>query len=275
MPEIRPMPELPEVETIKRGVTPYLVNQRIERMVVRRQQLRWPVPEVISQLENVLITDVARRAKYLLITTEQGQILVHLGMSGVLRIVPQDTPVAAHDHVDLLLSTGKVLRYTDPRRFGAWLWAPIPNEHKVLSHLGPEPLGEAFNGELLYERSRNRRQAVKTFIMDNKIVVGVGNIYAQEALFAAGIHPSRAAGRISLQRYQVLAAAIKNVLAAAIAAGGTTLKDFAKADGQPGYFQQELMVYGRPGEPCMTCGAILLKALHGQRSTVYCGHCQT
>lgn len=274
MPEIKSMPELPEVETIKRGVTPYLVNQRIDRMIVRRQQLRWPVPEVISQLENVLITDVSRRAKYLLITTEQGQILVHLGMSGVLRIVPQGSPAATHDHVDMLLSTGKVLRYTDPRRFGAWLWTPVLNEHQVLSHLGPEPLGDLFNGELLYERSRDRRQAVKTFIMDNKIVVGVGNIYAQEALFAAGIHPSRAAGRISLQRYSALAVAIKNVLNAAIMAGGTTLKDFAKADGQPGYFQQELMVYGRGGKPCMKCGSLLLKARHGQRSTVYCGRCQ-
>ncbi len=275
MPEIIVMPELPEVETIKNGVTPFLLNQRIERMVVRRKQLRWPIPEVIQQLENVLITQVARRAKYLLITTEQGQLLVHLGMSGVLRVVPQGTPANTHDHVDMLLSNGCILRYTDPRRFGAWLWTPKPNEHQVLSHLGPEPLSEEFDGELLYERSRNRRQAVKTFIMDNKIVVGVGNIYAQEALFMAGVHPSRAAGRISRQRYVSLAEAIKTVLAAAITAGGTTLKDFTKADGQPGYFQQELAVYGRGGKPCQKCNAVLLKTTHGQRTTVYCGSCQT
>lgn len=269
------MPELPEVETIKNGVTPFLEGRRIKHMVVRREQLRWPIPQEVQQLKDVRITQVARRAKYLLITTEEGQVLVHLGMSGVLRVVPEDAPVAKHDHVDMVLDSGKVLRYTDPRRFGAWLWAPAPGEHKALSHLGPEPLHDVFDGEYLYERSRERRQAVKTFIMDNKVVVGVGNIYAQEALFMAGIHPSRAAGRISKARYMRLVAAIKTVLAAAITAGGTTLKDFAKADGQPGYFQQELAVYGRAGEPCSSCGTTLLKATHGQRTTVYCGSCQT
>lgn len=268
------MPELPEVETIKKGVSPHLIGQCILHMVVRQPQLRWPVPEDVKQLKQVKITAVQRRAKYLLITTEAGQILVHLGMSGVLRIVPEGTAPARHDHVDMVLSNGQVLRYSDPRRFGAWLWASTPNEHKVLAHLGPEPLSKAFNGDVLYERARQRRQAVKTFIMDNRIVVGVGNIYAQEALFMAGIHPSRAAGRISRARYHKLAQAIKQVLARAIEAGGTTLKDFLKADGHPGYFQQELLVYGRAGEACVACGATLLKAVHGQRSTVYCGACQ-
>lgn len=268
------MPELPEVETTKQGIIPYVVGETITAVAVRQPQLRWPIPEVVQQLTDANVLAVTRRAKFILIATNKGQVLLHLGMTGALRILPQATAPEKHDHVDFLLSSGMLLRYTDPRRFGAILWAATGEQHKMLAHLGPEPLGEEFSGEYLHAIAAGRRQAVKPFIMDNKVVVGVGNIYAQEALFKAGIHPSRAAGRVSLARYQTLYNAIVEVLNAALAAGGTTLKDFTKADGQPGYFQQELAVYGRAGKPCVQCAAPLKKAVHGQRSTVYCGRCQ-
>jgi formamidopyrimidine-DNA glycosylase len=269
------MPELPEVETTRRGIAPHLEGRRIRRVVLRQRQLRWPVPEEVAGLRNAVVSGVGRRAKFLLVDLPRGQMLMHLGMSGSLRVVPEKTPPNKHDHVDFVLDSGQMLRFTDPRRFGALLWTASPGQHPMLDHLGPEPLDDAFDDALLFRLSRGRRQSVKTFIMDNRIVVGVGNIYAQESLFMAGIHPSRPAGRISAARYQRLAAAIREVLGRAIVAGGTTLRDFSRVDGQPGYFAQELSVYGRAGAPCMQCGTLLSQSRHGQRSTVYCRRCQT
>lgn len=269
------MPELPEVETTRRGIAPHLEGQTIRRVTVRQPQLRWPVPGEVQTLSNATVTGVARRAKFLLLDVPTGQLLMHLGMSGSLRVLPADSPAGKHDHVDLELANGTLLRLNDPRRFGAVLWTGTPGRHPLLDHLGPEPLGPDFDGGWLHRRSRGRRQSVKTFLMDNRTVVGVGNIYAQESLFLAGIHPSRPAGRISAARYQALAEAVKTVLARAIEAGGTTLRDFTRADGQPGYFAQELAVYGRAGQPCPACGTLLKGTRHGQRSTSYCPRCQT
>lgn len=268
------MPELPEVETTRRGIAPWLDGAVIRHAVVRQPQLRWPVPDAIRRLRGQRVHAVTRRAKFILLTLDHGQLLLHLGMSGTLRVVPEDTPVEKHDHLDLVLDSGKVLRLRDPRRFGAALWAAPGETHRLLSALGPEPLSDAFDGDWLHRRARGRRQSVKTFIMDNRTVVGVGNIYAQESLFRAGIHPSRAAGRISRERYRRLAEAIRAVLTDAIKAGGTTLRDFSSATGAPGYFRQQLAVYGRGGEPCRGCGTALRQLRHGQRSTVYCPACQ-
>ena len=269
------MPELPEVETTRRGIAEHLLGQRVRAVQVRERRLRWPVPEDLDvRLSGPRIEAVERRAKYLLIRAEVGTLIVHLGMSGSLRLVPGDTPAAAHEHVDILLESGLALRYTDPRRFGAMLWSQTPLEHELLARLGPEPLTEAFDGERLYRLSRGRRMAVKPFIMDNAVVVGVGNIYASEALFAAGIDPRREAGSISAARYRRLAEEIKRILAYAIERGGTTLRDFVGGDGKPGYFQQELFVYGRGGEGCKQCGTTLREERLGQRSSVYCPRCQ-
>lgn len=269
------MPELPEVETTRRGIEPHLVGQRVERVLVRERRLRWPIPDDLDvRLSGQRIQAVERRAKYLLIKAQAGCLIVHLGMSGSLRLVPASQPPGKHDHVDLLLQEGQVLRYTDPRRFGAWLWSEDPLGHVLLARLGPEPLGEDFDGDRLYELSRGRSMAVKPFIMDNAVVVGVGNIYASEALFAAGIDPRRAAGAISRARYRKLAGEIRRVLAHAIERGGTTLRDFVGGDGKPGYFQQELHVYGRGGELCKQCGSTLREIRLGQRASVYCGRCQ-
>ena len=268
------MPELPEVETTLRGIRPYLQGRTLKAVTVREPRLRWPVSDALSELKDCPVIALRRRAKYLLIELEAGQVMIHLGMSGTLRVVEAALPLRKHDHVDLLLDSGKVLRFNAPRRFGSVLYQPGDQPHALLAALGPEPLGEAFDGDWLFARSRGRKVAVKSFIMDNATVVGVGNIYAQESLFLAGIHPSRAAGRISRQRYGQLADAIKAVLARAIEAGGTTLKDFTRADGQPGYFAQSLHVYGRAGQPCLQCGAELKADRHGQRSTSYCPQCQ-
>ncbi|MCH8542365.1 MAG: bifunctional DNA-formamidopyrimidine glycosylase/DNA-(apurinic or apyrimidinic site) lyase [Alcanivorax sp.] len=269
------MPELPEVETTRRGITPHLHERSIARVVLRQRQLRWPVPDEVAGLRHAAVGAVTRRAKFLLVDLPGGQMLMHLGMSGTLRVLPADTPPGKHDHADFLLDSGRMLRFNDPRRFGALLWTATPGQHPLLDHLGPEPLGPDFDGALLYRLSRGRRQGIKTFIMDNRIVVGVGNIYAQESLFLAGIHPSRPAGRISAARYEQLAGAIRDVLTRAIAAGGTTLRDFSSAEGKPGYFSQALAVYGREGQACVRCGAVLRLARHGQRSTTYCAGCQT
>ncbi|MGJ8686152.1 MAG: bifunctional DNA-formamidopyrimidine glycosylase/DNA-(apurinic or apyrimidinic site) lyase [Spongiibacteraceae bacterium] len=271
------MPELPEVETVKRGIAPHLLQQDIVSVLVRERRLRWPIDaELEGRLVGRRVLAVERRAKYLLIELSDGVLMVHLGMSGRLYFVAADTPVGKHDHVDIVLSGGRVLRYTDPRRFGAVLWCEKTalTDHKLLQHLGPEPLTDDFDADYLYGRSRHRNVPVKTFLMDGQVVVGVGNIYANEALFMAGIRPSRKAGNISLQRYQKLVAAVKKVLAQAIAQGGTTLKDFVGGDGKPGYFKQELNVYGRAGLPCSGCGRELLELRLAQRSTVYCKHCQ-
>ncbi|CEA04384.1 formamidopyrimidine-DNA glycosylase [Pseudomonas saudimassiliensis] len=269
------MPELPEVETTRRGIAPHLEGHRVTRLIVRDSRLRWPIPEDLAiQIENQTFTAVRRRAKYLLMDIGGGTLISHLGMSGNLRLVPAATPVLKHEHVDIELDSGLTLRYTDPRRFGAMLWQRAGEVHPLLANLGPEPLSTEFDGERLYQLSRKRSMAVKPFIMDNAVVVGVGNIYATEALFAAGIDPRREAGRISRARYLALAEEIKKVLARAIDSGGTTLRDFIGGDGKPGYFKQELFVYGRGGQLCKVCGTTLSECRLGQRSSVFCRRCQ-
>jgi formamidopyrimidine-DNA glycosylase len=301
------MPELPEVETTRRGLAPHLEGRRIVDVTLRRPDLRWPIPrEIEVLLPSQTITAIRRRAKYLLMDTDAGSAIWHLGMSGSMRVLPAETPVQAHDHVDLLIgddagsvraptpalprvrgreqsgsgigkhvSQGmRVLRFNDPRRFGCLLWQPPGETHELLRDLGPEPLSDDFSGELLFERSRGRKAPVKAFLMDQKIVVGVGNIYAAEALFAAGVSPLRAAGKVSRERYEVIATEVRRILAYAIQRGGTTLRDFLSPDGAPGYFEQELSAYGRGGEPCPRCGRPLKQAMLAQRATVWCGHCQ-
>ncbi len=270
------MPELPEVETVRRGIESHLKGQRITGTTVRDGRLRWPVdPKLASLLSGVTICAVKRRAKYLLIETDRGHLMVHLGMSGRLYFVEAGTAAAKHDHIDWQLSNRKTLRYTDPRRFGSVHWLPGDTaSHSLLDNLGPEPLSDDFDGEYLFRRSRKRTAPIKSYVMDGRIVVGVGNIYANEALFRAGIRPTAAAGRISKPRYEKLGSEIKLVLSEAIAQGGTTLKDFVGGDGKPGYFKQELSVYGRGGLPCLVCKSPLKELRLGQRATVFCSHCQ-
>ena len=269
------MPELPEVETTRRGLAPHLIGRRIVALDIRQPRLRWPIPRTLrTQLPGQRIEGIERRAKYLLVHTEPGSALLHLGMSGSLRVLPASTPIGVHDHVDWRLDSGQLLRFTDPRRFGSQLWQPRGRTHELLAGLGPEPLSEAFDGDVLWKRARGRRAAVKLFLMDQAIVVGVGNIYASEALFAAGILPGRAAGGVSRERYARLAAAVKRILAHAIERGGTTLRDFISPDGAPGYFEQELFVYGRAGEPCRVCATPIRASVIGQRSTFHCPRCQ-
>ena len=269
------MPELPEVETTRAGLAPHVEGRRVREVVLRRPDLRWPIPaEVTELLPGQRIEAVRRRAKYLLLDTAAGSALLHLGMSGSLRVVPAATPVRDHDHVDLVLDSRRVLRFNDPRRFGCLLWQAPGEVHPLLRGLGPEPLSDGFDGDYLHARSRGRRAPVKAFLMDQRIVVGVGNIYAAEALHMAGISPLRAAGRVSRERYRVLADAIRTILGRAIVRGGTTLRDFIAPDGAPGYFEQELAAYGRGGAPCPRCGRPLRQALVGQRSTVWCAGCQ-
>lgn len=269
------MPELPEVETTRRGLAPHVVGRRVTGVVLRRPDLRWPIPaDVAGRLPGQRIDEVRRRAKYLLLDTAAGSALLHLGMSGSLRVLPADTPLRAHDHVDIALDSGRVLRFNDPRRFGCLLWQPPGEVHPLLAGLGPEPLSDEFDGEHLFRLSRGRRAPVKTFLMDQAVVVGVGNIYAAEALHMAGISPLREAGRVSRERYGRLARAAKDILAHAIGRGGTTLRDFISPDGAPGYFEQELLAYGRGGEPCRGCGRPLREDRIGQRASVWCPRCQ-
>tara|TARA_R110000868_G_scaffold104516_2_gene287759 strand:+ start:16118 stop:16930 length:813 start_codon:yes stop_codon:yes gene_type:complete len=269
------LPELPEVETTRRGIAPYCEGQAIAGVTVRNGGLRWPVPADLGErLRGQVIRSIGRRAKYLFLNVDQGTVIVHLGMSGSLRIITDDTPPMAHDHIDLALQSGVVLRFNDPRRFGCWLWADSVTDHPLISHLGPEPLAPEFNGAMLFQRSRGKNAPAKSFIMDNHVVVGVGNIYANEALFKSGIHPRRKAGRISLDRYHRLAEAIRETLSAAILMGGTTLRDFVNSDGKPGYFAQSLLVYGRGGENCKECETPLKEIRMNSRATVYCPRCQ-
>ena len=269
------MPELPEVETTLRGIQPYLLGQVIHSVTVRDPRLRWAVEKSVHLAEGRAVERLERRGKYMLIGFDTGGLLIHLGMSGSLRVVREPADPLKHDHFDLLLESGTCLRFNDPRRFGALLWAEGDmHAHPLLRNLGPEPLSADFSGDYLYRRSRGRRQAVKNFIMDGRVVVGVGNIYASEALFMAGIHPSRAAGRIARQRYEGLSAAIRDVLEAAIRQGGTTLRDFIASDGTPGYFAQQLLAYGRAGQPCFQCGREIRQKVIGQRSSFYCPNCQ-
>jgi formamidopyrimidine-DNA glycosylase len=270
------MPELPEVETVCRGVAPHITGRTIQQVVIRQPQMRWPVPKNLNEsVSGLAIQSVSRRAKYLLFATDKGTLLIHLGMSGSLRIVTIQQELKTHDHIDFMFADDTIMRYNDPRRFGAVLWTSEPiNDHPLLKDLGPEPLLPNFSGEHLHALSKNRKIPVKSFIMDSHIVVGVGNIYANEALFMAGIHPCRHAGQIDLEAYQKLAGCIRTALANAIQQGGTTLRDFVNEAGKPGYFQQQLRVYGRTGLPCVHCQQPLQETRLSNRSTVFCAACQ-
>lgn len=268
------MPELPEVEVSRQGISPHLDDQHVVKVIARQRQLRWWVPDEVIALLNQPILSVTRRAKYLLIQLPAGDIILHLGMSGHLKVVPQNTPPSKHDHIDVVLSSGMALRLNDTRRFGAVLWQGKGEVHPLLASLGPEPLSDAFNVTQLTAAFAKRGSAVKLVLMDNHVVVGVGNIYANEALFKAGILPTRPAKSLTADEVARLVPVVKDTLAAAIKQGGTTLKDFSQADGKPGYFAQQLLVYGRGGQPCTTCGTELNEIRLGQRSTVYCAHCQ-
>ncbi|HLR86723.1 MAG TPA: bifunctional DNA-formamidopyrimidine glycosylase/DNA-(apurinic or apyrimidinic site) lyase [Wenzhouxiangella sp.] len=269
------MPELPEVETTRLGLQPHAEGHVIAAVTVRQPQLRWPVPDAIGRAVDQEVTRLERRGKWLIWRLSDGSLLWHLGMSGSFRVWDNPPAPARHDHIDVIFDAGHVIRYTDPRRFGALLWGGSdPLAHPRLASLGPEPLGGDFSGQWLYRLGRSRRVAVKNFIMNAAVVVGVGNIYACEALFSAGIDPRRAAGRISLQRYQRLAEQIRTTLGQAIEAGGTTLSDFTDSRGQPGYFAQKLSVYGREGRPCRACAQPVRRIVQGQRSTFFCARCQ-
>jgi len=270
------VPELPEVETTRRGIAPWLEGARVEAVCIRDRRLRWPVPAALERaLTGQIINAVERRAKYLLLRTAGGTALLHLGMSGSLRIVTAAEPASKHDHFDIRVQPGNILRFNDPRRFGCLLWADNdPLSHPLLAGLGPEPLDAGFDGRYLHNLGRGRRVAIKPFLMNAAIVVGVGNIYANEALFRAGIHPLRAAGRISKARMERLASAVRSVLEESIRYGGTTLRDFYGGDGRPGYFRHELRVYDRAGDPCPCCGRPVQHIVQAQRATYYCSACQ-
>ncbi len=270
------MPELPEVETTRRGIAPHLVGQQVVHVAVREARLRWPVPGALArELPGQTLHAVERRGKYLLLRADTGTVILHLGMSGSLRLVLSGTPAGKHEHVDISLGNGQCLRLTDPRRFGSLHWTRAdPLRHPLLADLGPEPLSKEFTGTCLHARAQGRKLSVKQFLMDSHTVVGVGNIYASEALFLAGIDPRRAAGRIAAPRYERLVQAIKTVLAASIKQGGTTLRDFSGGDGKPGYFKQHLRVYGREGEPCTSCGQSIRLIRQGQRASYLCTQCQ-
>lgn len=270
------MPELPEVETSRRGIEPHILNKKISEVIIRQHRLRWPIPETLPSIaEGQVIRSVERRAKYLLLRLDNGTIIIHLGMSGSLRICSKNTAAEKHDHIDICVSDDKLLRLRDPRKFGCVLWTDAPIEdHKLIEALGPEPLERSFDAEYLHKKAMNRSCAIKSLIMNSHIVVGVGNIYASESLFKAGINPRRKAGNISRHRLHGLVIAIKEILRDSIEQGGTTLKDFTAEDGQPGYFAQKLLVYGRAGEPCTRCHATIKQITQQQRSTYYCPQCQ-
>jgi formamidopyrimidine-DNA glycosylase len=270
------MPELPEVETTRRGLAPHLIGQRIRTAIVRNASLRVPVPRGLAKrLEGATIRNVDRRGKYLLIDCGRGTLIVHLGMSGRLWLADSEAEIGTHDHFDLVLESGRVIRLRDPRRFGLVVWqkqgAP---EHALLASIGPEPLSANFGGSWLFQATRKRSAAIKLVLMDSRLVAGVGNIYASEALYRAGINPKLPARRIGRSRYEVLAATIRETLEAAIQAGGSTLRDFVGSDGRAGYFQNEHLVYGRGGEPCEKCGTKIREIRQGQRATFYCPSCQ-
>lgn len=270
------MPELPEVETLCRSLEKYLKNEIIRCFHVRQTRLRLPVP--VADLKNLVgceIRAVTRRGKYLILTTDDWDILVHLGMSGMLQMVIDEKPPGRHDHLDIVFHGGKILRYHDPRRFGLFLPVPSPAvSHPLLSHMGPEPFSPELSGHYLYRRSRNRRITIKQFLMDETIVAGLGNIYANESLFRAGIRPLKPAGRIRREEYDKIVSSVQNVLSEALESGGTTLRDFMKLNGEPGFFKPKLKVYGRRGEPCLQCGETIRVVTLGGRSTFFCSNCQ-
>ena len=268
------MPELPEVEVSRQGINPYLQGQTLLNVIARQRQLRWWIPDQVVEQKQQPILSVTRRAKYLLIELPKGDIILHLGMSGHLKVLPTNTPAIKHDHIDFVLSGDKILRLNDTRRFGAVLWQDRGQVHTLLAALGPEPLSDNFNASQLSQAFAKRRTAVKQVLMDNHVVVGVGNIYANEALFKAGILPTKPANQLAEAQVTALVKQVKLILSAAIKQGGTTLKDFSAADGKPGYFAQELLVYGRGGESCVSCQSILSDIKIGQRRTVFCPQCQ-
>lgn len=269
------MPELPEVETTKNGLLPLLKNQVVANAVRHRVNLRWEIPGHLPEtLANQRLKDIHRRGKYLLMRFEVGILIIHLGMSGSIKVVDSSEPLLKHDHFELVFAHGKSMRLNDPRRFGAVLFSE-DDSHSLLDSLGVEPLAAEFDETYLYNKSRNKQQNIKAFIMDSKVVVGVGNIYACESLFASGINPERKAGSVSKKRYSVLTKNIKSILKKSIKAGGTTLKDFSKVDGTPGYFTQTLSVYGREGEKCGNCSGKISRLIQNQRSTFYCKYCQS
>ncbi|MDH2924427.1 DNA-(apurinic or apyrimidinic site) lyase [Nicoletella semolina] len=270
------MPELPEVETSMRGIAPHLEDETISQIIIRQPQLRWRVSDELQQMAGVKIHKIDRRAKYLIIRTERGDILLHLGMSGSLSILStsQNQEAGKHDHIDLITTNGTILRYNDPRKFGAWLWVEQAERSPLLSKLGPEPLTDEFHADYLYRQSRRKTLAVKNFIMNNTIVVGVGNIYACESLFMAGIHPELSTQNLTKKQCECLVSVIKSVLSKAIIQGGTTLKDFIQPNGKPGYFAQVLQVYGRKGEECNDCGTLIKAKNIGQRNSFFCPQCQ-
>ncbi len=270
------MPELPEVETTRRGLAPHVEGKRIAGARVRNPAMRWPVPgSLSSEIPGSVLQRISRRAKYLLLDCGRGNLILHLGMSGSLRYLEKDEPPGKHDHFDLLFEDGSLVRFRDPRRFGAILWEKgDPSAHPLLAHLGVEPFDPEFSGKLLHDASRGRQVSVKQFLMDNRIVVGVGNIYANESLFRSGISPVKPAGKIGESRYEKLAVEIRKTLLDAIAAGGSSLRDFVDSSGNPGYFQQDYFVYGRSGEPCRKCAAPIRQIRQGQRSSFYCPKCQ-
>ena len=281
------MPELPEVETTRQGITPHIIQQRVDKVIIRQTKLRWPIDKNLPViLKDKQLTSITRRGKYLLLSFAQeqasqtgniiGTLLIHLGMSGSLRIIntQQDKP-KKHDHVDIQFDNKLCLRFHDPRRFGCILWTEqAPEQHTLLAKLGPEPLSDEFSAEYLFKRSRKRKKDVKTFIMDSHIVVGVGNIYANESLFSASIRPTKAAGKLTRKQCELWVAEIKTVLQRSITQGGTTLRDFVGGNGEPGYFAQQLNVYGRVGKPCINCKQPLKEIRQAQRSSVFCRHCQ-
>lgn len=269
------MPELPEVETVRRGLAPHLIGRRLLGAVVREPRLRWPVPDDLdARIDGRRVEQIARRGKYLLVTLDRGHLILHLGMSGSLRLVPAGLAPEKHDHLDLRLEGGHLLRYRDPRRFGAVLWSDAPERHRLIAPLGVEPLEPGFDGDWLFRASRQVRAPVKSWLMDAHVVVGIGNIYANESLFHAGIHPLLPAGRLSRPRCHRLAEAIRTTLTQAIEAGGSTLRDFVNGQGEPGYFQQTYYVYGRAGAPCRQCGAPIRLTRLGNRASTFCPRCQ-
>ncbi|PVX41426.1 DNA-(apurinic or apyrimidinic site) lyase [Pasteurella langaaensis DSM 22999] len=268
------MPELPEVETAKNGIAPYLEGFIIEKIIIRQPKLRWAVSPELAQISQQKVTALSRRAKYLIIHTEQGYIIGHLGMSGSVRIVTSQDPIEKHDHLDIVMNNGKIMRYNDPRRFGAWLWADNLDTFHLFAKLGPEPLSEDFTADYLFKKSRQKLTALKAFLMDNAVVVGVGNIYANEVLFHCGLHPEKPAGKITQAQSALLVSTIKAELTRAIEQGGTTLKDFLQPDGKPGYFAQELQIYGKKDKPCPKCGQKIESLVIAQRNSYFCPTCQ-
>jgi len=270
------MPELPEVETTRRSVAPNVIGRRIAKLIVYDRRLRWPVPgDLAKRVEGRTVDDLSRRSKYLLFRVGNGSLLVHFGMTGSLRVYADAPARRPHDHVDIVFGDGSLLRYHDPRRFGAMLWAPDPVlSHPLLRDLGPEPFDPAFNADYFWQATRTRSAAIKLALMDNHLVVGVGNIYANESLFRAGIRPATPANKVSRPRLARLVAEVRAVLAEAIAKGGSTLRDYVDSDGEPGYFQLDYFVYGREGEHCRICGTPIRNRRLGARASFYCPSCQ-